>query len=255
MILPVYKNEGETPLQCLDRLKELTPEYQNTKMTYAGRLDPMAQGLLLILSDQDVHRKEEFLALNKTYEVDILFGFSTDTYDILGIVHEAENSNSLAEKISTEVLQQKLEKYQKTFMQKYPAYSSKTVQGKPLWLHSRDGTSDQILVPQREVSIYEVLLLKISEISKIEILKHINQRIKKVSGDFRQEEILTLWKERIADISELKTFPIARIKVKCSSGTYMRTLANQIGEDFSVPALAWSITRTELGEYQLKDIS
>jgi tRNA pseudouridine55 synthase len=249
MQILIHKNEGETPLQCIERLKENHQEYLDNKMTYAGRLDPMAEGLLLILTDEDVHLKEQFLGLDKTYEVDILFGFSTDTYDILGIVNNTEDSNTIGNKISEGVLKQELGKYQKTFMQDYPAFSSKTVQGKPLWLYARENPNHPIPTPQKEVTIHEISLLKISEISRKEILDQIIQRIKKVSGDFRQDAILTNWNEQLGSISEADTFPIARIKVSCSSGTYMRTLANQIGKDFKIPALAWSIKRTELGNF------
>ncbi len=249
MQILVHKNEGETPLQCIERLKENHQEYQNSKMTYAGRLDPMAEGLLLILTDEDVHLKEQFLGLDKTYELDVLFGFSTDTYDILGLVNNTESSNTVNNKISENILKKELGKYQKIFTQDYPAYSSKTVRGKPLWLYARENPNEPMPIPQKEVTIHEISLLKISEISRKEVLDQIIQRIKKVSGDFRQDAILTSWNEQLGSISETLTFPIARIKVTCSSGTYMRTLANQIGQDFNVPALAWSIKRTTLGNF------
>lgn len=248
MQILVHKNEGETPLQCIERLKENHQEYRDNKMTYAGRLDPMAEGLLLILTDEDVHLKEQFLGLDKTYEVDILFGFSTDTYDILGVVNNTEGSNTVNNKISEGVLKQELGKYQRTFMQDYPAYSSKTVQGKPLWLYTRENQNHPIPTPQKEVTIYEISLLKISEISKKEILDQTTQRIKKVSGDFRQDETLKSWNEKLSILSNADTFPITRIQVRCSSGTYMRTLANQIGKDLKVPALAWGINRVSLGD-------
>jgi len=60
-------------------------------MTYAGRLDPLAEGLLLVLTGEECKNKEKYLGLDKEYEVDVLFGFATDTYDILGKVLSAKN--------------------------------------------------------------------------------------------------------------------------------------------------------------------
>ncbi|MEX2029185.1 MAG: hypothetical protein WD963_01745, partial [Candidatus Paceibacterota bacterium] len=91
-ILLLNKKEGETPLQALDNFRRKNIRYKDAKMTYAGRLDPMARGLLLVLSGEEVKKKEKYLALPKEYEFDILFGFSTDTYDILGKI---ENSTIL----------------------------------------------------------------------------------------------------------------------------------------------------------------
>ena len=44
-ILSINKPLGMTPLQTITALKKKHPEYQNEKITYAGRLDPLARGL------------------------------------------------------------------------------------------------------------------------------------------------------------------------------------------------------------------
>ncbi|MEY2671815.1 MAG: tRNA pseudouridine synthase tRNA pseudouridine55 synthase, partial [Candidatus Parcubacteria bacterium] len=50
------------------------PEWKNLPMTYAGRLDPVAEGLLLVLVGDDCKEKDKYLDLNKEYELSILFG-------------------------------------------------------------------------------------------------------------------------------------------------------------------------------------
>ena len=45
LIYPV----GITPLQAIEKFKEKNPKYNKIKMGYAGKLDPMAEGVLLIL--------------------------------------------------------------------------------------------------------------------------------------------------------------------------------------------------------------
>ena len=52
-ILKLYKKEGETPLEAIERFRRKNPEYRNEKMTYAGRLDPMAEGVLLVLAGNE----------------------------------------------------------------------------------------------------------------------------------------------------------------------------------------------------------
>ncbi|MBU4536810.1 hypothetical protein KJ603_02105, partial [Patescibacteria group bacterium] len=87
-ILKLYKRISETPLESIQQWKKENPEYIDEKMTYAGRLDPMAEGELLVLVGEECKKKEEYLRLDKEYEVDILFGFETDSYDILGIIQK-----------------------------------------------------------------------------------------------------------------------------------------------------------------------
>ena len=52
-ILKLNKKMSETPLECIQRWKKENPEYVEEKMTYAGRLDPMAEGELLVLVGEE----------------------------------------------------------------------------------------------------------------------------------------------------------------------------------------------------------
>ena len=134
-------------------------------MTYAGRLDPMASGLLLVLAGEETKNKEKYLALDKEYEFEVLFGFATDTYDILGKI-----SSSARQGLAEELTQAKLEKEIKQnlkyftgkFIQKYPIYSSKTVKGKQLFEYARGGADVEL--PGREVFVKKLQFLKLRKI-------------------------------------------------------------------------------------------
>ena len=67
MIFNLYKQRGETPLECLERFRITYPEHKDEKMTYLGRLDPMAEGVLLVATGEDIKqsRREEFFELDK----------------------------------------------------------------------------------------------------------------------------------------------------------------------------------------------
>ncbi len=247
-ILLLNKKEGETPLEALENFRKKNEEYKDVKMTYAGRLDPMASGLLLVLAGEETKNKEKYLDLDKEYEFEVLFGVATDTYDILGKV--------LYSKILTNIRMKELEKEIKTnlkfftgkFMQKYPMYSSKTVKGKQLFKYARAGAD--VEVPEREVFVKELKFLKLRKIGQKKLLANIKKRIKKVKGDFRQEEILKIWRNNLTVKHRVfNTMLIASFKIKCSSGTYVRSIANNLGQKISIPALAFSIKRTKIGDF------
>ena len=237
------KKKGETPLQALDNFRLKNKEYKDIKMTYAGRLDPMASGLLLILTGEETKNKEKYLALEKEYEFEILFGFATDTYDILGKV-----VSSKIEKVDIS----KIKSYLKTFlgehMQQYPIYSSKTVSGKQLFTYARKG--EEVEIPSRKIFIKSLKLEKTREIDNKKLFQNVEKRIKKVKGDFRQGEILEKWGNVLLSSNKEK-FTIMSFKIKCSSGTYVRGIANSLGNKMKIPALAFSIKRTKLGKYVL----
>ena len=67
-VIILNKNGWETPLQCLEFFRLKYKEYKNIPMTYAGRLDPMASGVLVILVGEECKKKEKYLKLDKEYE-------------------------------------------------------------------------------------------------------------------------------------------------------------------------------------------
>lgn len=239
MILEIHKNEGETPLEVLDRVRVEKALDSSVSMTYAGRLDPLASGVLIVLTGEDVHRKEDFNGLSKVYEFEILFGTGTDTGDILGKL----NTESLQSK---ELQQNEITKVISFFggkqNQVYPMYSSKTVDGIPLWQYAREGK--EVIAPTHEVEIFDIQVLGFEEKSTNELLQEIKTKIARVKGDFRQQEILEGW-ENLLQGKETK-FLITKCVATVSSGTYIRQLCMDIGGKLGVPALAWRIERTEI---------
>ena len=59
------------------------------------------------------------------------------------------------------------------------------------------------------------------------------------------------------DITELivieYNWPVLKFRVTCSSGTYIRSLANDIGEQLDCGAYLKELRRTRIGPYKLKD--
>lgn len=206
----IYKNLGETPLQCLERYRLEAGIKPDVPMTYAGRLDPMAEGDMIILVGEECKGKDKFLPMNKEYEVEFLLGIETDTYDLLGIFQkESEVTDIVIEKGK--------------FIQPYPPFSSKTFSG---------GKKET-----KEVEIYDHKILEKRTISKEELHTQIKTRIALVKGEFRQKEIIEAWEKYLENKKEFK---IVKYWIFASSGTYMRSIAHRNH------SLAYSIKRTTI---------
>lgn len=228
-VIITNKNIGETPLECLERVRIEQGIDSNVPMTYAGRLDPLAYGQMIILVDDECKNKDKYLSLDKEYEVEVLFGISTDTYDVLGIIDGVSNG---------QIGNINLNKYIGKFFQEYPRYSSRIIAMKEI-------PED---MPTKEVEIYSIENLGSREMIGEEILEHVKTKIALVSGDFRQREILAKWQDVLDGNLLNEKFYILKIKVRCSSGTYMRSLAKRMGEDEGGGALAFSIKRTKIAD-------
>jgi tRNA pseudouridine55 synthase len=263
-IINLYKNSGETPLEALNRLRDKMPEYKDQTLSYAGRLDPMAEGVLLVLVGDENKNRAAHLNNDKEYIVQILFGIETDTYDVLGkvknICSEEKVHEVLPQKEKKSSIQNVLQKYTGIFYQKYPPYSSKPVNGKSLFEHAReneDGDEPRptsLIIPKKEVIVYKNEFVSMKKISAHELFKYIKSKVSLVTGDFRQNDILALWKKTLSsEIENNRDFTLAEVVISCSSGTYMRSIAHDVGKDLGIGALAFKIKRIRAGEYVVND--
>lgn len=244
-VVTVYKPLGLTPLQFLDQLRIDKPEFKHEKLSYAGRLDPMAEGLMLVLVGEANQEREKYLSLDKIYEFEFILGLSTDSYDLLGIVDQISSNLN----ISDEELNNVLNQFIGTQTLPYPPFSSKTVAGKPLWWWARENKLEEIEQPLNEFRVFEFDLLQTSFITSNKLLLDIEAKIGLVQGDFRQAEIVKRWNEVLPDNQSL--FPIIKCQITCSSGTYVRSIVHQIGQQLRTGAVTLSIHRIKVGEYTL----
>lgn len=238
-IYHVLKHRSETLAALLERFRYEHGFQNDVKMTYAGRLDPMAEGLVLVLVGETRFQKDTLLNLEKVYEMEIMFGISTDTQDVLGKITEINFKN-----IDEENIRSVITGTLSLTSLPYPMYSSTPVDGKPLFVHARAG--NDVVAPQKKIKISKIEVLSIRK-EKINI-ETIVQDISKVEGDFRQADIILDW-QKIEQVEVV----FAKIRAKVSSGTYMRSLAKHIGEILLVPALAYSIKRLSIGDFDLKE--
>lgn len=240
MILNLYKQRGETPLERIKRYKKDHPELKDEKFTYLGRLDPMAEGVLLVGTAEDTkeENKLKFLHLDKEYEFVVLFGFATDSFDALGKIMRVEKIDDIKEVELCKLAEVYIGKRE----QKYPPYSSKVRR----WENRYEVDGDEL--PTKEVEIYSLVFEGLQTLSSKELFGRLLMDISKVQGDFRQNEVLIQWKNILASLENTKMH-LGRFKACVSSGTYIRSIANEMGKTLGCGALALSIKRTKVGEW------
>jgi tRNA pseudouridine(55) synthase len=216
------KRVGETPLQMLDRLRLEKPEFKNSKLSYAGRLDPMASGKMIVLVDEENKDYKKYLGYDKKYEATFLFGLETDTKDILGFITKID----LDQDFDQEKIKNKIADFKKIKKQKYPWFSSITVNGIKLFDHFKRGNLD-IERPVRDAEIKSSEILGFEKVSIEKLEEYILDNIKKIEGDFRQEETIEKW-EDFFEQNRGKEFLTVKVKLLVSTGTYIRNLTENL---------------------------
>ncbi|PCI29111.1 hypothetical protein COB52_02860 [Candidatus Kaiserbacteria bacterium] len=254
LIYTIHKSVGETPLQAIEKSREERDFPSYLKMAYAGRLDPMAEGKLLVLTGEKCKRIKEFWNLDKEYKVSIVLGLSSDSHDVLGKLTYKDE----IEKIDEERIKKALKSYIGTYSWPYPVISSKPVNGKPLFQWFLEGKLDEIDIPESTGDIFKIEVtgvrsikpeeLKKRTLEKIHALAIVTDESKRLGRDFRRHEVIDSWNTWYkTSANELQVIDIV---CSASAGTYMRTLANEVGKKLGTGGLALEINRTKVGKYK-----
>lgn len=249
-ILSVYKPIGMTPLQLIGKLREQNPEFKDITIGYAGRLDPLAHGIMLLTVGEENKNRQQYLNLSKTYKFSVLYGVKTDSYDYLGFLENFQISTvpvNLKEMISDFT-----RNHTRPFTQPYPPFSSKTINGIQLYKLAKKGQLNKDSLPVRSVEIFKFGLESLETISSSEIEKIILKNLRKIRGHFRQKKTIELWKKLFASNKDYN-FTLGHFELECSSGTYVRSLANKMGEEFGCGSIAFEILRTKVGDFDIKN--
>ena len=183
------------------------------RVGHAGTLDPFATGLLVLLVGRATRLTQFLTALEKEYEAIIRLGFATDTADRTGKpLSEVTKDQSGRQNR----LRRHLASLRGEIDQVPPMYSAKKQGGRKLYELARKG--DEVERAPVRVCIHEFEPLK----PKGEWLKD------NLDGTFDFE-----------------------VRVVCSPGTYIRTLAEDFGKQLNVGAHLAELRRTRVGDFTI----
>ena len=173
------------------------------KVGHLGTLDPLASGLLILAINRATKFSSYFLESDKSYDVEVEFGTSTDTDDSTGkIIYQ---SNTYPSKLS---VKNELEGFIGESLQTPPFFSALKYKGKPLYKYAREG--ELITKPPRKILITGIENLDIDS-------------------------------------------KICSFKIHCSKGTYIRSIARDLGERLGCGAHMKSLIRVSQGNFNISN--
>ena len=202
-ILLIAKPKGITSHDVVDRVRRITGE---RTVGHAGTLDPLAEGLLIILIGRDATRRQaEFMAGEKEYVATVHLGAVSDTDDAEGTIEMTKPKAQIPNEIQINAT---LKRFTGEIQQVPPTYSAIKLKGRKAYELAREGTTP--VIEPRTVEIKEIELLEYA-------------------------------------------YPLLRIRVVCGKGTYIRSLARDIGRTLGCGAYLTALTRTRSGAFHLDD--
>jgi tRNA pseudouridine55 synthase len=143
----VDKPKGITSFRVVERIKKKF----NVKAGHTGTLDPLATGLLVVLTGRRTKNASLFVKLDKAYEVKVVLGVATDTFDSEGRVMKRSDNE-----VTREELEIAMREFHGDIWQTPPPFSAKKIAGRKAYQLARKGIS--VDIPPKKVSIYSLEL-------------------------------------------------------------------------------------------------
>jgi tRNA pseudouridine55 synthase len=200
-VLIIDKPAGFTSHDVVNRVRRILGQ---RSVGHLGTLDPLATGVLPLVTGSLTRLAQFYTASEKTYEGVIRFGFATDTYDSEGQPTGPAQPVSLTHPQIEEVAA----RFRGVIEQMPPPFSAKKIQGVPAYKLARK-KKDVELAPIK-VEIKEFCILNV-ESDQVHFRAHV------------------------------------------TSGTYMRSVARDMGQDLGCGAHLQSLRRTAVAEFKLVD--
>lgn len=222
-ILVIDKPAGLTSHDVVDEVRRIL---RVRRVGHTGTLDPFATGVLVVMVGRATRLAQFLSGVEKEYEAVIRLGYATDTGDRTGkrIPEAAEGRDFLepARLLSGQVSEQEIETalagLRGEIDQVPPMYSAKKQAGRKLYELARRG--EEVERKAVRVCIYE-----------FEALRRDGELIKdNPDGTFDM-----------------------RARVVCSTGTYVRTLAEDFGKRLGMGAHLAELRRTRVGDFHIDD--
>lgn len=228
-ILIIDKPAGITSHDVVGKARQIL---KTKRIGHTGTLDPFATGVMVLLVGKAT-RLAQFLDRDaKEYEAIVKCGFETETGDCTG---ERRNINYELQNVSAEEIEKVLREFRGNILQTPPMYSAKKVEGKKLYELARKG----IEIERKPVSVI---------IYNLELLNNKEPGL----PDNEKPEIRE--QQKTKDETDSSSHPSSfKIKILCSAGTYIRTLAEDIGRKLRTGAHLTELRRTKAGKFDLSE--
>ena len=217
LVVGVRKPQGMTSHDVVGYVRRIFGE---KRVGHAGTLDPLATGVLAVCIGSATRLSEYLTSHDKNYTARIVFGYATDTDDAEGVLtDEAPVPTDLTDPVFAERYVAKLVG---TSKQLPPLYSAIKVNGRKACDEARKG--HVIHIEPRDIEVYEARLVNMETV---------------------EEELRTPEGERM-----IRTVAWD-VAFRVSKGTYIRSLARDMGNELGCYAHLGALERTVAGELTL----
>ncbi|WP_261664114.1 tRNA pseudouridine(55) synthase TruB [Deinococcus sp. Marseille-Q6407] len=234
-VFAVDKPLGLTSHDVVGRVRRLRG---TRRVGHTGTLDPLATGVLVVCVEDSTKVVQFMERDSKDYLAWVSLGGSTPTLDAEGPLE----TRSPADMPSQAALEEALAGFLGDIQQVPPQYSAIQVGGRRAYDVARRG--GELDLPARPVTIHRLELLGVYS-----SLAQAPQRVSRGAGGWAPDPA----GREVPLPPALGEFPTLLLRASVGSGTYLRSLARDLGTALGQPAHLSGLLRTRAGAYDLAD--
>ena len=226
-----YKESGITINQFMNKVRTKLNLPTGTKIAYAGRLDPMARGIVPILINDECKKMNLYTSQDKIYHVKVIVGIQTDSDDVLGIIQKNLSQGQNVQKI-IEIYNNIFNVSNLTIEQRFHYFSTKEINKRRRKIN--EPTS-------HTVKLYNSTILSSGTLNKDEWVDTINKLIATIdeTKNFRQKEIIEQWViNKTGGVIEY-----IELELNVSSGFFVRQYIRDLSNTLNIPLMCYDIHR------------
>jgi len=224
-VLIIDKPAGLTSHDVVNRVRRILHE---KSVGHLGTLDPLATGVLPLVIGSLTRLAQFYISSEKIYEGTIRFGFATDTYDAEG----EPTSPAQAVALSLDHVRELANRFRGVIEQTPPPFSAKKIRGVPAYKLARRHTPVALKPVKVEIKEFEIT---------------------RVDDDGRPGDAHVGPDAPVRAAEQSSAGFVASFRARVASGTYMRSVAHDMGKLVGCGAHLVSLRRTAVGEFRLED--
>lgn len=259
IVIPIDKPRQWTSFQAVNKIKAVvrnTYGLKKFKIGHAGTLDPLATGLLLVCVGKATKSIPQLQDGDKVYTGTMVLGATTPCYDL----EQAVDQYYPYKHITRAMIEEAATRFTGTIMQVPPIFSAVKVDGQRAYEYARrdphgatasQSTDDPtVTIQPKSVTVYSFEITGFREGTKAHNDPKSHKEVDEPNGPTNTKVLSHLYDHPQGVVPS--HLPQIDFRIHCGKGTYIRSLARDLGLKLHSGAFLSALRREQIGQYSVE---
>lgn len=243
VVIPIDKPYQWTSFQAVNKIKAAIRniyDLKKFKIGHAGTLDPLATGLLLVCVGKATKQIDQLQSGEKAYTGTMVLGATTPCYDM----ERAIDQHYPYEHITLDRIREVLPQFQGDILQVPPIFSAVKIDGQRAYQYAREGEALEPTPKQVHIAEFTITAFRPGSAAAP---SQAPAPLELGNGDLELQTHLYDHPQCVVP----SNLPQLDFRIRCGKGTYIRSIARDLGLTLESGAFLSALRREQVGQYSL----